>query len=233
MENNELQFPELPESSLKKEDMGFNSKLQKKKNELRKDLSEKGILPKGAHNDYDNYDYFSEAQYKELFIGLFSKHGLEFDSTEFQVQSIPGTDKQPFGILATMKYIITDIDTGYKIESIHSGLAIDKGDKAIYKAKTGALKSFFASTFLVATKDDPERDDEKPKRTYTKTVSSSKPKAGTISEVQRKRIIKLFSDSKQELQDMMKKYNKKNINELDLKEASDIIEIKEREANHE
>ncbi len=234
MDNEMPKFPELPEINVfEKEQLELNSKLQKKKNELRKELSERGILPKGAHNDYDNYDYFSEAQYKELFIGLFSKHGLEFDSTEVEVQSIAGTDKQPFGVLASMRYIITDIDTGYEIESVHSGIAIDKGDKAIYKAKTGALKSFLASTFLVATKDDPERDDEKPKKTYSKSAPSSKPKAGTISKVQRDRIIELFGNSKKELQEMMKKYNKKNINELNLKEASDIIESKEKEANHE
>ena len=207
--------------------------LQTKKNKLRLELVEKGILPKGAHNDYDNYDYFSEAQYKELFSGLFSKHGLEFDSTEVEVQSIPGTEKQPFGILATMKYIITDSETGFKIESIHSGIGIDKGDKAIYKAKTGALKSFFASTFLVATKDDPERDDEKPKKTYTKTATSSKPKTGTISEVQRKRIISLFGNAKKEFQDILKQYKKTSIYELDFKEASDIIERKESETTNE
>ena len=207
--------------------------LQKKKNKLRIELSEKGILPKGAHNDYDNYDYFSEAQYKELFSELFSKHGLEFDSTQIEIQSISGTEKQPFGIIATMKYILTDIDTGYKTESIHSGIGIDKGDKAIYKAKTGALKSFFASTFLVATKDDPERDDKPSKKTYTKTTTSSTPKPGTISEVQKKRIMKLFENSKQELQEIMKKYKKTKITELDLKEASEIIKGKESEVTNE
>jgi len=230
------EFPEIPmEVNFNKESLELNSKLHKKQNKLRKELSDKGILPKGAHNDYDNYDYFSEAQYKELFIGLLAKHGLEFDSSEINIQSIVGTEKQPFGILATMKYIITDIDTGYSTESVHSGLAIDKGDKAIYKAKTGALKSFFASTFLVATKDDPERDDEKPatKKTYTKTTTStskaSTPKAGTISKVQKDRIMELFKDSKKELQDIMKKYDKKKITELDLKEASEIIKGKESE----
>lgn len=209
--------------------------LQQKKNKLRVELSEKGILPKGAHNDYDNYDYFSEAQYKELFSGLFSKHGLEFDSTQLDVQNIPGTDKQPFGVLITMKYIITDIETGYTIESIHSGIGIDKGDKAIYKAKTGALKSFLASTFLVATKDDPERDDDKPtpKRVYAKTNSNSTTKPGSISEVQKNKIMKLFENSKQELQEIMKTYKKKKITELDLKEASDIIKRKESEATNE
>ena len=47
-------------------------------------------------------------------------------------------------------------------------LAIDKSDKAIYKAKTGALKSFFASTFLVATKDDPERESQSEYKKNTK-----------------------------------------------------------------
>ena len=55
------------------------SKLQTKKNKLRKLLKEKGILVKGAHNDFDDYEYFSEAQYKELFTELLSECDLELD----------------------------------------------------------------------------------------------------------------------------------------------------------
>ena len=54
-----------------KEWLELNAKLQKKKNALRKDLKEKGILKKGKLNEFDNYQYFSEAQYKELFTELF------------------------------------------------------------------------------------------------------------------------------------------------------------------
>ena len=48
-------------------------KLLTKLNDLRKLLMEKGILVKGAVNDFDNYEYFSEAQYKELFTELYNQ----------------------------------------------------------------------------------------------------------------------------------------------------------------
>ena len=62
----------------------LNAKLQQKKNKLRLALKEKGVLTKGAKNDYDNYKYFSEAQYKELFTELFSSYGLEIKFTELE-----------------------------------------------------------------------------------------------------------------------------------------------------
>ena len=110
-------------------------KLLIKLNNLRKLLMEKGILIKGAVNDFDNYEYFSEAQYKELFTELFSKCGIGFNSTETNVQLIDGTDKQKFGVFVTIEFQMSDVDTGYTIKSIHSGIAFDKGDKALYKAK--------------------------------------------------------------------------------------------------
>ena len=67
-----------------KEWLEFNAKLQQKKNELRKELKEKGVLKKGATNEYDKYNYFSEAQYKELFTELFSKYKLELKFNELE-----------------------------------------------------------------------------------------------------------------------------------------------------
>ena len=62
-----------------KEWLELNAKLQKKKNALRKELKEKGVLKKGATNEFDKYKYFSEAQYKELFTELFSnKNPIRF-----------------------------------------------------------------------------------------------------------------------------------------------------------
>lgn len=228
MNNKDLQFPEIP---VKEEKVNYESiiSLQKKKNSIRKELHERGILPKGAHNDYDNYDYFSEAQYKELFTELFSKHGIELHIDEADYGTFDGTDKQPFGRVVTLACSLIDIDTGYVETSRHTGEGLDRGDKAGYKATTGAIKKFLSSTFLVATKDDPEREDDKPvsKKTYGKTATkSTKIIAGTITKGQLAIIKSLFKDSKEELKDMMKPYKKKKIEELTLEEASKIIELK-------
>jgi hypothetical protein len=203
------------------------SKLQIKKNKLRKLLKEKGILVKGAHNDFDDYEYFSEAQYKELFTELLSECDLELDSTEINVQNIDGTDKQKFGVFVTIEFILTDVETGYSIRSTHSGIGFDKGDKALYKAKTGAIKYFFATTFLVATKDDPERDDNDKKfNKNVNKVEKNSNKTVMISDNQKALIQRLFKDSVADLNKILQSYGKKKVDELSIAEASEVIKSK-------
>ena len=227
MDNNIQPTPEAP----KKYDVDLISSLQKKKNAIRKELKEKGILPKGAHNDYDNYDYFSEAQYKELF----TEHGVELTVDEVDYGTFDGTEKQPFGRVVTLACTLIDIDTGYGETSRHTGEGLDRGDKAGYKATTGALKKFLSSTFLVATKDDPEREDEKApaKKSISKPKQHTDEKtvpAGTITKGQVAIMKSLFKDNKEELKEMMKVYKKKKLEELSIEEASEIIS-KKKEGN--
>lgn len=136
----------------------LNARLQTKKNALRKALREKGVLKKGATNNYDKYSYFSEAQYKELFTELFSQNGLELKFDEVEYGTFDGTDKQANGRMPKLQFTLFDIDTGFGETTTITGEGIDKGDKAGYKAYTGALKYYLADTFMVATGDDPEKD---------------------------------------------------------------------------
>lgn len=139
----------------------LNAKLQQKKNAIRKELATKGILERGGYNTFDKYKYFSEAQYKLLFTELFSKHGVELKVDEEAVTGWAGTDKMPFGRTVKLKFTLIDTETGFFESSTISGEGSDKGDKAIYKAHTGALKYFLANTFMVATGDDAEADEPK------------------------------------------------------------------------
>lgn len=136
----------------------LNAKLQQKKNALRKDLKERGILKKGGKNDYDNYNYFSEAQYKVLFTDLFSSHGLELKFNELEYETFTGSEKQANGRMPKLDFWLFDIETGFFESTTITGEGIDKGDKAGYKAYTGALKYYFADTFIVPTGDDPEKE---------------------------------------------------------------------------
>lgn len=139
-------------------EMNLRSKLQKKKNALRKALKSKGILAREGKNDYDNYKYFSESQYKSLFTELLSDAGLELAFTELDYQMYEGTEKQANGRLVKLQFSLIDVDTGYSEETVITGEALDKGDKAGYKAYTGAIKYYLANTFMVATGDDPEKE---------------------------------------------------------------------------
>lgn len=198
-----------------KEWLELNAKLQKKKNELRKKLKEKGVLKKGASNDYDNYQYFSEAQYKELFTELFSECGLELKFNELEYEIFEGSEKQANGRMPKLAFRLFDIETGFYEETVITGEGIDKGDKAGYKAYTGALKYYLADTFMVATGDDPEKESPDSKMNMKVTKGERKATAGQVA------VLNKLSD-----EDKAKVYAKCGVNsieELTLKQASELI----------
>ena len=141
-----------------KEELELNAKLQAKKNAVRKELKERGILKREGTNAFDKYKYFTEAQYKQLFTELLSENNLELKFSEEAYDTFEGTEKQSNGRMVRVTFSLIDVETGYFEESTITGEGIDKGDKAGYKAYTGAIKYYLADTFLVATGDDPETD---------------------------------------------------------------------------
>lgn len=141
-----------------KEWLEFNAKLQQKKNALRTALQKKGVLKRNATNEFDKYKYFSEAQYKELFTELLSQSKLELKFNELEYSFFEGTEKQANGRMPKLEFQLIDCETGFYETTVITSEAIDKGDKAGYKAYTGALKYYLANTFMVATGDDPEKE---------------------------------------------------------------------------
>lgn len=193
---------------MEKEWLELNAKLQQKKNLLRKSLKAKGVLKKGATNTFDKYSYFSEAQYKELFTELFSDTGLELSFTEIEYQTFTGSEKQANGRMPRLKFILTDIDTGFYEETIITGEGIDKGDKAGYKAYTGALKYYLANTFMVATGDDPEKDSP------SHTMNTKEEKKATDKQVE---VLRKIAESQG------KEFNEEKARNMTMKAASDLI----------
>ena len=142
-----------------KDYLELNAKLQQKKNKARSLLVEMGVLEKKGQNDYDHYKYFTEAQYKEVANKILSKAGLELKPTEKEYFKYKeANSKTPVGRIVTMLFTLTDMETGFYEESIIRGEGLDRGDKAGYKAYTGAIKYYLANTFLIPTGDDPEKE---------------------------------------------------------------------------
>lgn len=200
-----------------KEWLDLNAKLQKKKNTLRKALKEKGILKKGATNDFDKYQYFSEAQYKELFTDLFSQVGLELKFNEIEYTTFEGTEKQANGRMPKLEFYLFDSETGFYETTCITGEGIDKGDKGGYKAYTGALKYYLANTFMVATGDDPEKESPDNKM-YKKTPS--KPAKATAKQIE------LINSLVEDTQAMLKHYGIEKVEDLSIQQASEIISKK-------
>lgn len=191
--------------------LDLNAKLQKKKNALRKALKEKGILKKGGTNTYDKYTYFSEAQYKELFTELFTNAGLELSFTEVEYNTFTGSEKQANGRMPRLNFILTDVDTGFYEETVITGEGIDKGDKAGYKAYTGALKYFLANTFMVATGDDPEKESP------SHTMNDKQEKKASDKQIE------LLKSLVKDIPAMLNYYKVEKIEDLTMQQASATI----------
>lgn len=191
----------------------LNAKLQQKKNTLRKVLKEKGVLKKGGSNTFDKYTYFSEAQYKELFTELFSDCGLELKFTEVAYDTFTGSEKQSNGRMPKLEFELIDIDTGFSESTVITGEGIDKGDKAGYKAYTGALKYYLANTFMVATGDDPEKDSP------SETMNTKEERKATPKQIE-------FLASKYEgenLEKLLKANNLTKLEDMPMSKASELI----------
>jgi len=191
-----------------KEWLELNAKLQAKKNALRKALKKKGVLKKGGVNDYDHYSYFSEAQYKELFTELLTDAGLELSFSEIEYLTFTGSEKQANGRMPRLNFILTDIATGFYEVTTITGEGIDKGDKAGYKAYTGALKYYLANTFMVATGDDPEKDSP------SHTMNDKQEKKATAKQIELLRKI---------AEEQGKKLDENAVKDWTMKRASDYI----------
>ena len=202
---------ELFDNLSTKEFLAFNAKLQQKKNALRKALKEKGVLKKGGTNTYDKYSYFSEAQYKELFTELFSNAGLELSFNEVEYNTFTGSEKQANGRMPKLDFILSDIETGFFEVTTITGEGIDKGDKAGYKAYTGALKYYLANTFMVATGDDPEKESP------SHTMNDKQEKKATAKQIE------MLKSIVQDIPAMLKYYGVEKIEDLTTKQASETI----------
>lgn len=200
----------------------MNAKLQQKKNKLRKALKEKGVLVRKGKNTYDDYKYFSEAQYKELFTELLADNDLELKFTELDYTMFEGSAKMTNGRMPKLKFSLIDCETGFYEDTDITGEGMDKGDKAGYKAYTGALKYYLANTFMVATGDDAEQ--ESPEETAnTKTEKKASPKQISVLKGYYK------GDN---LTKLLEANGLEKIEDLSIKKASELIsKIKEAQKN--
>lgn len=204
-----------------------------KKNAARKILAQKGTLKREGSNTFDNYTYFSEAQYKKLFTEIFSEVGLEMTCDETSIVDIQGTDKQRFGRRVTLKFTLSDIDTGYSEVSHSTGEGFDKGDKAIYKAKTGALKYWLADEWMVATGDDPETEspsdsDAKAQPQRRKAQARKTGDQPTITPAQINIVQQLYKP--EEISQMLNSMGLTELQQVSVKDASKMIAYRRKAA---
>ena len=208
----------------------LNAKLQQKKNALRKALKEKGVLKKEGENTFDKYKYFSEAQYKQLFTELLSEANLELKFTELDYALFEGSEKQANGRMPKIEFSLFDCETGFYETTAITGEAVDKGDKAGYKAYTGALKYYLADTFLVATGDDPEKESPEQKISSWQKVDMPKAAPKTERKISDPQISIISQIYEGRLGEMLTHYNLEKIEDMPMTLASKIIAAKTGES---
>lgn len=129
-------------------------------------MKDVAYIQKDKMNTFQNYKYASEAAIKEKFHEAFVRHGLLFfleitDSMLHRdiMNTVKSADQKSNLMVVDFDYTIADVESGETFKGTFRGSGTDTGDKALYKAITGALKYILTSTFLVATGDDPEEDE--------------------------------------------------------------------------
>lgn len=150
-------------------------------------MAEVGTVAKDGKNDFHGYEYAREADFVNAIRPLLIKYRVCVQPNVSHV----GEQNEKNYIALVMTYSLINIDSPE--ERLACGIpagGTDKGDKAIYKAITGAKKYFLANTFMIATGDDPEADSkvdkEASKSSKTKKTQSMRQSKKTESQTESK-----------------------------------------------
>ena len=118
-----------------------------------------GYIQKRGHNELHNYTYVTAADLAGAVGDILAELGIlvvpRLESISHESVRNPGSEKEHLTHVV-MSYSFVDVDTAEEITVKVAGEGVDAGDKAPYKAMTGALKYALLQSFLLATGDDPE-----------------------------------------------------------------------------
>ena len=124
-------------------------------------------------NDFSNYKYTSAAQIVEAVRKPLCEAGLSV-AAQSRVENSEWTPKGSHLVIVSVTLCITDSESNESRVWSGVGSGADKGDKAVMKATTAALKYALATSLLLSwgVTDDPEADtstdrdhsDKKPSR---------------------------------------------------------------------
>ena len=129
--------------------------LRRKLAEVRRRI---GYIQKRGHNERFNYSYVTAADIAGSVGDILSELGVvvipSLENIAYESAASRGETTRMAQVV--MAYTFADVDSGEEIVAKVAGQGLDAGDKAPYKAMTGALKYALLQSFLLATGDDPE-----------------------------------------------------------------------------
>ncbi|MFL2100062.1 ERF family protein [Desemzia sp. FAM 23989] len=130
---------------------------------LAKITSQIGSVPKTGWNNFNKYNYTTEADIQAITSKKMAEESLvmipyEVEHSTREVKTRKGNTEYVYQ--GVWDFEIVDGDTGESIIIRISGEGQDSGDKGPFKALTGAHKYALMKLFQISTGDDPERDFE-------------------------------------------------------------------------
>jgi hypothetical protein len=194
-----------------------------------------GYIQKTGYNKQQGYKYAQETDVVEKVRAELAQRKVflmnSVENTSFRTIRTAKGNELTVATL-TVKYTFIDGESGEKLEFSGVGEGMDSGDKAVYKAQTGALKYALMKTFLIPTGDDPERDhDEEPQRQERNPQPQPQPtqKPQGLATVKQKKAIYAKAKAKGLIDEQIKKlvryHLQRDTNNMTVKEASEIIEL--------
>jgi len=127
--------------------------LREKFAEVRRRL---GYIQKRGHNERHNYNYVTAADLAGSVGDILAELGVIVIPQLQSISTEPPRGSSERIARIVMNYRFVDARSGEELSVRVACEGADAGDKAPYKAMTGALKYALLQSFLLATGDDPE-----------------------------------------------------------------------------
>ena len=128
--------------------------------EAQKDM---GAVAKSGENKYDKYSYANLADYNAVIKPALEAHGLVMYESVVSIKPVEGGRTTSKGNSENAIFVELDVTLAHSSGGViivkAAGEGQDRGDKALYKAITGARKYARACLFNLVTTDDPEGDE--------------------------------------------------------------------------
>lgn len=133
-------------------------------------------VEKSGRNEFHKYNYVRAADVAWVVRKALSEQNIYLVSDVVEVRNyeIPAKEGMMQAVDVKMEFSLFDGDSPETSPIVlHAwGTGTDKGDKAIYKAQTGALKYGLRHAFLIPDESDPEADTAVDKATATENAKN-------------------------------------------------------------
>ncbi|MFT8319303.1 MAG: ERF family protein [Bacillus sp. (in: firmicutes)] len=212
-----------------------NKSLVKKLSEVMRQVK---YIEKKGFNKFHKYKYATESDVAEKVREVLADQNVMMvpnllNHTTREHTTAAG--KTEYIVSVDMEFNFYDGDSGEHIAFRMSGDGQDAGDKAIYKAITGAQKYALMKVFMIPTGDDPEADsgtDDKNESPNSNNNQSPSKNAPMASDKQLNFVNKLLKDvstakniTEDEAYKTLKKHMKKDMEWFTADDASDAIQL--------